>query len=104
MQKIDSVQETAQQFNALYEPKDKKYKAGKNITFAPDGYMTEEEVIRMVAKKNKQKVEEVKDLAQIFSDLKEVEPDLYEKIKEILSFAKLSVVAEFCGVDECQSL
>ena len=89
LQKFDSVQEAARQFNALYQPKNKKYKAGKNVTFAPEGYITEEEAIQKVSpnlpKKTKDKKNKEEELVQFLGDLKEIDPKLFKRLKEIVS-------------------
>ena len=75
--------------NALYQPKNKKYKAGKNVTFAPEGYITEEEAIQKVSpnlpKKTKDKKNKEEELVQLLGDLKETDPKLFKRLKEIVS-------------------
>ncbi len=51
LQKFDSVQEAAKKFNELYKPKNTKYCSNKDCTFVPEGYVTENDSIRQVAKK-----------------------------------------------------
>ena len=89
LQKFDSVQEAAQQFNALYEPKDKKYKAGKNVTFAPEGYVSEEQAIQNIAPAVKEKAQEDKadadKLVELLGNLKTKDPELFKRLKEIVS-------------------
>lgn len=41
--KFDSVRKVALMFNEMYPPKDEKYKAAESVTFAPDGYLSEEQ-------------------------------------------------------------
>ena len=88
LQKFDSVQEAAQQFNALYQPKNKKYKAGKNVTFAPEGYITEKETIQKVSPVSKEKFKKEKsredELVELLGDLKVTEPNLFKRLKEIV--------------------
>lgn len=89
LQKFDSAQEAAQQFNALYQPKNKKYKAGKNVTFAPEGYMTEKEAIQKVSPVSKEKLQKEKsredELVELLGYLKETEPILFKRLKEMVS-------------------
>ena len=89
LQKFDSVQEAAQQFNALYQPKNKKYKAGKNVTFAPEGYVNEEDAIQSISSAVKARPLKVKskedELQYLVSELKEKEPNLFKRLKEIVS-------------------
>ena len=89
MQKFDSVQEAAKPFNALYEPKDKKYKAGKNVTFAPEGYVSEGQAIQKISPGVKEKVQksksETEELVELLGNLKTKEPELFKKLKEIVS-------------------
>ena len=89
LQKFDSVQEAAQQFNALYEPQDKKYKAGKNVTFAPEGYVSEEQAIQNIAPAVKEKAQEDKadadKLVELLGNLKTKDPELFKRLKEIVS-------------------
>lgn len=40
--KFDSVQKTARMFNAKFKPKDSKYCAEENTTFAPEGFIPEQ--------------------------------------------------------------
>lgn len=46
IEKFDSVQKAARLFNAKYKPKNPKYRAGEDITFAPEGYMAEQETYK----------------------------------------------------------
>jgi len=43
IEKFDSVQKAARLFNEKFKPKDSKYCASESATFAPDGYLTEQD-------------------------------------------------------------
>ncbi len=43
LQKFDSVQKAARMFNDRYRPKNPEYCAGADVTFAPEGYITEQD-------------------------------------------------------------
>jgi len=47
IEKFDSVQKAARVFNAKYKPKNLAYCAGEEVTFVPDGYITEQESIAL---------------------------------------------------------
>ncbi len=72
--KFDSVQEAAKKFNELYKPKDTKYCAQENCTFVPEGYVTENDSIRQVAKKDEPKQESPLD---VLTRLKTEFPEVY---------------------------
>jgi len=48
IEKFDSVQKAARLFNEKFKPKDSKYCASKNATFAPDGYLTEQDTTALI--------------------------------------------------------
>jgi uncharacterized protein YegP (UPF0339 family) len=69
--KFDSVQKAARTFNAKYKPKDSKYCAGENITFAPEGFISEQSTIDTIAAvKNTATAEAVKrPLSELLEEL-----------------------------------
>ena len=74
LQKFDSVREAAKKFNELYKPKNTKYCAQENCTFVSEGYVTENDSIRQVAKKNEPKQESPLD---VLTRLKTEFPEVY---------------------------
>ena len=87
MQKFDSVQEAARHFNAIYRPKNEKYCAGEDVTFAPEGYMSEGEVIKITSKEAPIEAgasERKKSLSEILGELKEEFPDLYRLLRNAI--------------------
>lgn len=87
LQKFDSVQEAARHFNAIYRPKNEKYCAGEDVTFAPEGYMSEGEVIKITSKEAPIEAgasERKKSLSEILGELKEEFPDLYRLLRNAI--------------------
>ena len=73
----------AKQYNKIYKPKDKKYEAGEDVLFAPEGYVSEEEAIIRTARKQKKEAKP-KELGEVLKDLKTVSPELFEVLKNAM--------------------
>ena len=79
IQKFDSVQLAARKFNELYPPKNKKYKVGKNVSFVPDDYITENDAVETIKVENLEE-EQMKKMIKL---MKEKTPELYLMIKQV---------------------
>ena len=77
------MQSVAKQYNKIYKPKDKKYEAGEDVLFAPEGYVSEEEAIIRTARKQKKEAKP-KELGEVLKDLKTVSPELFEVLKNAM--------------------
>ena len=83
--KFDSVQKVARSFNELYPPKNKIYKASELITFAPDGYKSEEDGVTFnapIIHRPEQEEEKTDSEIDILILLKEI--SLHPELKQVL--------------------
>lgn len=87
--KFDSVQKVARSFNELYPPKNKIYKASELITFAPDGYKSEEEGVAFNApiiqrpEKEDGKTDSEIDLLNLIKEIS-LHPELKQVLQNLL--------------------
>ena len=65
-----------------------QHKAEKNVPFSPERYMIEETIQKVspnLPKKTKDKKNKEEELVQFLGDLKEIDPKLFKRLKEIVS-------------------
>ena len=79
-----AVQSAARRFNELYPPKNKKYKAGKDVSFSPEGYKTEMEAIAEISTYPAKEESKSEKLKGIFNSMKNEFPELYDIIKDVV--------------------
>ena len=84
IQKFDSAQKTGKRLNAIYKPSDPKFESGREVTFAPKGYITENEAIQIAADNIKSKTAEPKPLPSGEALL-----SMFAKLSEIPEFRAL---------------
>lgn len=84
--KFDSVQKVARTFNEMYPPRDERYKASESVTFAPDGYLSEEQGVERnapatpVQEPQSKPIEKEKTLQELLQELA-MHPEFAEILK-----------------------
>lgn len=90
LEKFDSVQKAAKMLNELYKPKNEKYCATEEVTFAPDGYVSEIESTKNFNRQvPKSSLTQTKSLNELFTELSSY-PEFKELIEKIKSSENVS--------------
>ncbi len=87
--KFDSVQKVARSFNELYPPKNSENRASQNITFAPEGYLSEERGIDLnnpIAQNQRKSCKEDDTALDLQTFIKEISlnPELVKQLQNLL--------------------